>query len=63
MIEHLGKVIKLEKKVVFQVELSTHATQDRELDLVRGNIMELLLKIEQPLYINKRNRQDRLGIE
>ena len=43
--------------------MSTHATQDRELDLVRGNIMELLLKIEQPLYINKRNRQDRLGIE
>ena len=42
--------------------MSTHAAQDRELDLVRGNIIELLLKIEQPIYINKRNRQDRSAI-
>jgi hypothetical protein len=42
-----------------QVELSTHVAQDRELDVVRNNIMQLLLKLEQPIYINKRNRQDR----
>jgi hypothetical protein len=33
--------------------------QDRELELVRNSIMQLLLKIEQPIYINRRNRQDR----
>jgi hypothetical protein len=41
------------------VELSTHAAQDRELEAVRSQIMQLVLKLERPLYINKRNRQDR----
>jgi hypothetical protein len=44
------------------VELSTHAAQDRELEAVRSQIMQLVLKLERPLYINKRNRQDRSGI-
>jgi len=44
------------------VELSTHAGQDRELEAVRSQIMQLVLKLERPLYINKRNRQDRSGI-
>jgi hypothetical protein len=45
---------------LLEVELSTHAAQDRELDTLRNNIMQLLLKLERPIYINKRNRQDRL---
>ncbi len=44
------------------MELSTHAAQDRELEAVRSQIMQLVLKLERPLYINKRNRQDRSGI-
>jgi hypothetical protein len=45
---------------LLEVELSTHAAQDRELDTQRNSIMQLLLKLERPIYINKRNRQDRL---
>jgi hypothetical protein len=45
---------------LLEVELCTHAAQDRELDTLRNNIMQLLLKLERPIYINKRNRQDRL---